>query len=497
MAVALSPAPALEPTARRGPAVRLEGGLLGPDILERLQEGALPGQKPADFNLSAGRSLVEEIAAVFQDARDFYHVFRRGLDRLLENDPNDPATTLTRERWMIPFLGLLGYELRYNSRSYELGGQLFAISHRAGENEDAPPVHIVGARRSLDRVDPSGRPRVSPHALLQEFLNRSDHLWGIVTNGLELRLLRKSTLLRRQAYVAFDLEAIFEEERFIDFVLLYRLLHRTRLPKGIEDAPTCWLERYHEQAVEQGNRARDRLRDGVEKCLILLANGFLRHRPATESVRAEELYRDLLQLVYRFLFLLVTEERGLLSGNDLYREHYSITRLKRLVDRREAYTNHNDLWCGLRVLWHLLRDSTPVPPGRRQAPGDPPGPPRAGRRPLRTARPRELDHLQPRSPRGLPAPGLLLRRGDTHPAAGELRGPGRGGTRLGLREPAGQPPCHPGPSCRQDLRLRAGDGAQVYGLLLHPRRTCRRADSLGTRARHRRTACRGKANGEL
>jgi hypothetical protein len=83
------------------------------------------------------------------------------LDRLLENDPNDPATTLTRERWMIPFLGLLGYELRYNSRSYELDGQLFAISHRAGENEDAPPVHIVGARRSLDRVDPSGRPRVS------------------------------------------------------------------------------------------------------------------------------------------------------------------------------------------------------------------------------------------------------------------------------------------------------------------------------------------------
>jgi len=357
MAVALSAAPALEPTARRGPAVRLEGGLLGPDILERLQEGALPGQKPADFDLSAGRSLVEEIAAVFQDARDLYHVFRRGLDRLLENDP---ATTLTRERWMIPFLGLLGYELRYNSRSYELGGQPFAVSHRAGENEDAPPVHIVGARRSLDRVDPSGRPRVSPHALLQEFLNRSDHLWGIVTNGLELRLLRRSTLLRRQAYVAFDLEAIFEEERFIDFVLLYRLLHRTRLPKGIEDAHTCWLERYHEQAVEQGNRARDRLRDGVEECLKRLANGFLRRRPSAEAVRAEELYRDLLRLVYRFLFLMVTEERGLLSGNDLYREHYSITRLKRLVDRREAYTNHDDLWCGLRVLWHLLRDSTPV-----------------------------------------------------------------------------------------------------------------------------------------
>ncbi|MBO9363066.1 MAG: hypothetical protein J7452_12790, partial [Thermoflexus sp.] len=134
----------------------LEGGLLGPDILERLDQEALPGQKPADFGFPAGRSLTAEIAAVYRDARGLYAVFRQGLERLPEGDP---TTTLTRERWVIPFMGLLGYELHYNPRSYELGGQSFPISHRAGENEDAPPVHIVGARRSLDRVDPSGRPR--------------------------------------------------------------------------------------------------------------------------------------------------------------------------------------------------------------------------------------------------------------------------------------------------------------------------------------------------
>jgi hypothetical protein len=364
MATAVLEIPTLEQTPRESPAVRLEGGLLGPDLLERLQEGDLPGQQPSDFDLPTGRSLLDEIAAVYRDARDLYAVFRRGLERLPQGDA---ATTLTRERWVIPFLGLLGYELRYNPRPSELGGQSFAVSHRAGENEDAPPVYIVGARRDLGRVDPSGRPRVSPHALLQEFLNRSDHLWGIVTNGLELRLLRKSTYLRLQAYVAFDLEAIFAEDRFSDFALLWRLLHRTRLPNGIADAHNCWLECYHEQAVEQGNRARDRLRDGVEACLVRLANGFLRHKPAAEALRAEELYRDLLRLVYRLLFLLVAEERGLLGGNDLYREHYSIGRLRRLVDRREACTDHDDLWCGLRVLWHLLRDWQPVP----QADGNP------------------------------------------------------------------------------------------------------------------------------
>ncbi|GBD02281.1 Type IIS restriction enzyme Eco57I [bacterium HR18] len=337
-------------------AVHLEGGLFSPDLLKRLQAGNLTGQRP-------GRSVVDEAAEAYRDAQGLWKVFRRRLERLPEDDP---ATSLTREDWVVPLLGLLGYELRYNPRAYDVGGVSYAISHRAGEQEDAPPVHIVGARRELGRVDPSGRPRLSPHALLQEFLNRSEHLWGIVTNGRVLRLLRKSTLLRRQAYVEFDLEAVFDAEdgdRFGDFLLLYWLLHRTRLPQGVADAGGCWLERYHQEAQEQGNRARDRMRDGVEECLKILGTGFLRANPGWRA-DAAQLYTDLLRLVYRFLFLLVAEERGLLGESDLYREHYSVSRLRRLVDRLEAYTEHDDLWQSLRVLWHLLRDPTPQADGR-------------------------------------------------------------------------------------------------------------------------------------
>jgi hypothetical protein len=130
----------------------------------------------------------------------------------------------------------------------------------------------------------------------------------------------------------------------------------------VADAQECWLEQYHEEALEQGNRARERLRDGVEECLKILGTGFLRANGPLpyRDEPARRLYADLLRLVYRFLFLLVAEERGLLGGTDLYREHYSLTRLRRLVDRREAYTDHDDLWQSLRLLWHLLRDPTPM-----------------------------------------------------------------------------------------------------------------------------------------
>ncbi|MFN4293823.1 MAG: DNA methyltransferase, partial [Thermoflexales bacterium] len=348
------------------PAVRIEGGLFGPDLLERLLAGELPGQHPTAFGLSGRQGLTDEIAAAFADARAHWEAFRRQLDRLPEGDM---ATSATRDAWALPFFSLLGYELRYNPRAYDLDGVSFAISHRAGDPDDAPPVHIVGARQPMGRVAVGGRPRLSPHALMQEFLNRTEHLWGIVTNGETLRLLRNSAAIRRQAYVEFDLRQIFEEQRFQEFAALYRLLHRTRLPQTVADARDCLLERYYQDGLTQGDRVRERLRDGVEQAIQRLANGFLAH-PANANLRdrlmggatdgrpltPHALYQQLLRLVYRFLFLLVSEERGLISPNRLYREDYSISRLRRYLDRRRGEDDADDLWRSLQALWIILSD---------------------------------------------------------------------------------------------------------------------------------------------
>jgi hypothetical protein len=356
--------------------VRIEGGLLGPDLLDQLLANELPGQRAADFGLPAKRSLTDEIASVFVDARALWGVFQHRLERLR---PDDVATSVTRDSWVVPFLGLLGYELRYNPKAYDVDGLSFAISHRAGEHAEAPPVHIVGARQELGRVPESGRPRLAPHSLLQDFLNRTENLWGIVTNGLTLRLLRDCTFVRRQAYAEFDLPGILDEQRFEDFVALYRLLHRTRLPSTAENANDCLLEKYYAHSIEQGGRVREHLREGVELCVTKLANGFLSHRASDElrrrvltsdadpeRITAGHLYRQLLTLVYRFLFLLVSEDRGLLSAERLYREHYGIARLRRLLNERAAFTHHDDLWQSLRVLWLLLSSDQPQPPFRNQ-----------------------------------------------------------------------------------------------------------------------------------
>ncbi|OUC08482.1 hypothetical protein RY27_08715, partial [Litorilinea aerophila] len=123
-AINLSSSPTLKLSS--SPALRIEGGLLGSDVLEALAHGDLPGQKPTDFGLPANRSLTEEIAAAFNDARAQWGVFQNRLERLPENET---GTSETREFWVIPLLRLLGYSLQYRPRALEVDGATFAISH--------------------------------------------------------------------------------------------------------------------------------------------------------------------------------------------------------------------------------------------------------------------------------------------------------------------------------------------------------------------------------
>ena len=115
---------------------------------------------------------------------------------------------------------------------------------------------------------------MSPHSLMQVLLNRDPNsLWGIISNGLRLRVLRDSASLTRQAYLEFDLEAIFAGDLYADFALLWLVAHQSRFESRIGE--TCWLEKWLGTARTTGIRALDDLRRGVEGAIAALGQGFL------------------------------------------------------------------------------------------------------------------------------------------------------------------------------------------------------------------------------
>jgi len=353
------------------PGIRVEGAILSPDIFGQIEE--LPGQKPSDFGLDPGAKVKDEIARCWADAQDYWRIFQRKLETLREGGN---ATTETRNLWVVPLMGLLRYDIEYQARGTEIDGRVYAISHR-GINRADIPVQIIGARdpAGLDRKPVNAARRMSAHALVQEFLNLHDQLYGLVTDGQVLRLLRDSSRLVKQSYLEFDLDRIFTDGLFADFAILYRMLHATRLPPTNDAAAASLIERYHQDSLDQGARIREGLSKAVEKAILDFGNGFLKHADndtlrasiASGELPASDYYQQLLRLIYRLLFLMVIEERDLVfpadapkAQRDIYRGFYSVARLRRLAEHRHlADPRRHDLWLALRASFRLFEADGP------------------------------------------------------------------------------------------------------------------------------------------
>lgn len=374
-------------------AVRTVGTALPAEAVPRANELRMPGQSPEAYELPPGMAINGAIARAWEAMLAAHRQWRTALDRLPEHDA---ATKLTREKWLLPLL----YELGWGRPAAISGGltvqpgvetaevQRFPISHRVSWPDAANPtawvpLHLVGAGIDLDTKTPSVTAR-PPQAMLQDYLNHEDHaLWAVLSNGHQLRLLRDASSLTRQSFVEFDLDAIFTDQLYADFRILFLTVHASRFTPQLDEkaaktaaasdegeaedgeleqsAPklaNCWLERWRTTAIDDGARALLNLQHGVAAALQELGTGFVSH-PANIELREtlaadpdadRDLQRALLRIAYRLIVLFVVEDRGLLHGaqasskaRTLYEDYFSTARLRRLAGEPIGGW-HTDLW---------------------------------------------------------------------------------------------------------------------------------------------------------
>jgi hypothetical protein len=391
-------------------AVRTIGTVLPSEALSRAVDLRMPGQSALDYRLTPGMAVNAAVARAWDAALGAHRAWKTALERLPDADP---ATALTRDKWLLPLL----YELGHGRPEVLAAGidlppglgetraSHYPISHQLSwpapgpvpDAEVAVPLHLVGGGVSLDSATPGVTAR-APQSMVQDFLNRSRRcLWGIVSNGHTVRLLRDASSLTKQSYVEFDLDDIFDNQRYAEFRLFFLTIHASRfspLPRHMASAATepsppesrevavdddalgqqvetgdiptsdvltpesCWLEQWRTVAIADGTRALDALRDGVALALTHLGTGFVSH-PGNNHLVAmltaspdadKDLHRALLRTAYRLIVLFVAEDRDLLhtASNDtpaqaLYREYFSTRRLRHIATTRTG-TRHTDLW---------------------------------------------------------------------------------------------------------------------------------------------------------
>lgn len=356
----------------------IEGGLFTAEWLSKVASFKAPSQTDTDYAVRAGFSTREEIALAWRSAQHLWGQFKSA------RQPSGADTWAVTQRFVTELLRQsFGFtNLRAAEQPQELDGRHYPVGHFA-VGHTVPLIISACTEPKLldtphDRLGDSSGDRLrrrSAFGLLQEFLNAADHaLWGIASNGLLLRIARDNGSLTRPAWLEADLERLFEEENQAEFSVLWLLLHASRF--GAEGQPPndCILEQWRNGCRDQGIQARGLLRRNVEQALKDLGQGFVGH-PANAALRealgngslsTREYFRQLLRLVYRLIFLLTVEERGILhppgsldAARSLFERGYSLKLLRDKAVRRSAHDRHHDLWEGLKRVWLGLAEGEP------------------------------------------------------------------------------------------------------------------------------------------
>lgn len=362
------------------PSITLEGGLFLPDQLENAALGQADHQGETDYQIPKGLKLKDEFSRAFQIASAQWKQFAPQLQRT-DLDEASVTSTFVEEflRDALGYTQLKGVEpITVNERSYP-------ISLLAGH----VPVVVAPFDSKLDdsleafAITGSGSRKKSAFQLAQELLNGSDeHLWALVSNGKQLRLLRDAASLTRPSFLEFDLEDILQGQRFAEFATLWRLLHGSRANQT--GAPeSCIWEAWREQGKNEGTRVREGLSKGVRKALLILGEGFIQH-PSNQNLRKQleqgELDKraylnELLRLIYRLIFLFTVEERGLLhpqpaagkanakadqQARRAYAQGYALARLREACLQRHNLNRFDDQWQSLRIVFAGLADGQPL-----------------------------------------------------------------------------------------------------------------------------------------
>lgn len=338
------------------PSLSLEGNLIAPAMIAKIDQRQAPEQSPEEYGVRKGLQIREEIATAFRVGQSHFDAFAK-----IEH-PSAAATA----RFIADFF----------KETFGYTDLAVAAAPIALIASDRVPVVVVPPSELLDRRSPTlstDRSR-SPAFALQDHLNdRDEALWGIVTNGMQLRLMRDNASLTRPAYIEADLAQMFTNEDIASFAVLWLLIHRTRFGAADTPATDCPLERWRDAGSKEGEAARDRLAGQVQLALKLLGSGFLEANPDLAAklhsgeVNLTEWFNELLRLVYRLIFLMVAEDRNLLHPTNaktdaraLYAQGYSLQSLRKQCYRAATWDKHHDRYEGVKIVFRALTHGQPA-----------------------------------------------------------------------------------------------------------------------------------------
>lgn len=288
------------------------------------------------------------------------------------------------EDFIRPTLNALGFEIGVQPKSSRGKRPDYALFKDKGEKADANrardelaryytyPITILEAKywgRRLNDYDAYDQmDKRDPTAQTVKYLDDVYYLsqgrieWAILTNGIQWRLFYYRASSRSSHYYEINLSDILQKGDLDGFLYFYLFFSKDAfVPDPVTNK--SFLEQHLKGSHDYAARISSHLKELIfDPIFEGLATGIIQYRKDELSVNEEteesldEIFRGCLTLLYRILFLLYAESRGLLPVGDPAYERVSFTRLRNYIV--DEIGTHGLSGIGIRTFnyWYRLDD---------------------------------------------------------------------------------------------------------------------------------------------
>ena len=325
----------------------------------------MPGHLFAEYFLTEGIRATDEWRASVSDAAAF-DAFRDGVRQRYDalSRSADPNEAVTEQELIRPVLELLGWAdylpQQGAARNEDIPDLLLfpdaASKERAAARGNAQAryrdaIVVEESKRfglALDARDrEDGHRSRTPHGQILRYLSTAEIesesriRWGLLTGGGVWRLYDYRARPRATGYFEADLGRMLEPGGE-DHLRLFYLLFRRESFILQEGATTTFLD----DALLEGRRYDEKVAQDLSS--VVFERVFPKLVEALASASGEELPRvreAALIFLYRLLFVLYAEDRGLLPVNDSRYDDYGLR--KRLRDDIAQRTRNGDIFSAI------------------------------------------------------------------------------------------------------------------------------------------------------
>ena len=320
----------------------------------------MPGQLFTHYFLTDGIRTTPEWRTSVDAPQDFA-AFRKGISGLFDSfsSYSDPNEAVTEQVLIRPVLELLGWT-EYLAQQAAVGNEdipdhlLFADESAKmsaagkGKPQDryADALLVEESKRyglPLDYRDVNDKIQASsPHGQILRYLSTvgittDDRIrWGILTNGALWRLYDNRARPRASGFFQVDVPAILDDDHQ-DELRTFFLLFRRQAFTLDEGATTTFVE----TALAEGRRYEEKVAQDLSGVVFEDVFPKLVTALAEESGAPLTKVRDAaLIFLYRLLFVLYAEDRGLLPVNDVRYADYGLRKRVRDDIARKTADRH-------------------------------------------------------------------------------------------------------------------------------------------------------------